>query len=67
MGAILRGANLEKCDLAGANLSGADLREANLERCVVEGADFTDANVEQANLEDLRGAPKSRGEGGPYR
>ncbi len=65
--ALLKGANLEKCDLSAANVSGADLREANLEKCIVEDASFDDVNLDQANLEGLRGRPKRRGEGEPYR
>ncbi len=56
-------ANLNQCDLQGANLRGADLSyaeltEANLQTANLRGADLSYADLEQANLEDadLRGA-----------
>lgn len=54
----LKGADLERMLLAGADLSGADLREANLHRADLRGCTLDRARLELARLEyaNLEGA-----------
>jgi uncharacterized protein YjbI with pentapeptide repeats len=53
---------VQRCDLAQANLSGADLTEANLRETGLPGADLTDAIVERADFSgaDLSAAVLAR-------
>jgi hypothetical protein len=46
----LRGANLARAHLEGADLSGAQLKDANLSEAHLEGADLSVAQLEGANL-----------------
>ena len=56
--ARLRGANLRASWLSGADLSMADLREADMEEAILDGACLEDANLRSANLQfaNLSGA-----------
>jgi len=57
-GCDLRGASLDRRDLAGADLSGANLRGATFSRTILRGANLSGADLAGANLKrhDLAGA-----------
>ena len=61
-GCDLRGASLDRRDLAGADLSGANLRGATFSRTILRGANLAGADLAGANLKrhDLAGANLSR-------
>jgi len=50
----LKGADLENADLSDADLRGANFEEANLQGAILIGANLTRANLAKANLERAR-------------
>jgi hypothetical protein len=60
-GCVLSGANLERRDLTGADLSGADLRGVSFSRTILRGADLSGANLAGVSLKrrDLAGARRA--------
>lgn len=55
----MRGANLCRADLEGADLTCADLRDANLQGANLHGADLRSANLTGSNLRDADHGPRA--------